>query len=73
MALTGATVAAGVVISMSNAAAQEDTTVFQLTDAILLAGVCADLGRDDPEFAKRATAAVELLLTAGVAVTRVDS
>ena len=72
-ALTGVTVAAGVVISMSNAAGQEDTTVFQLTDAILFAGVCADLGRDDPEFAKRATAAVELLLTAGVAVTRVDS
>lgn len=70
-ALTGATVAGGVITSISTTI--EDVAMFQLSDAVLLSGICDGLEPNSAEFAARAEAALDLLLSAGVAATRVSN
>ncbi len=70
-AVSGATVAGGVVLSASEAASIDDGTVFRLTRERLAAGVCKDLTdseRDTEEFARRAGEVAILLRSAGVPV-----
>jgi bifunctional enzyme CysN/CysC len=80
-ALTGATVAGGVAVTVAAVATSADLTgprertqpaaPFPLTRADLAHGVCADLGdsaADDREFARRAVAVAALMRRAGIAV-----
>jgi bifunctional enzyme CysN/CysC len=80
--ITGATVAGGVVVSVSAQKdkrlprpAQPNGSDFRLTRAVLERGVCADLagssGRE-AEFDRRAAAVAAILRAAGVSVVRVD-
>lgn len=70
-AITGASVAGGVITSASAAAATEDEGTFVLTRAMLERGVCADLKDvpgSEPEFRRRANEVALILRMAGVAV-----
>lgn len=71
-ALTGATVAAGVVSTLSAKAEKQDGTQFVLTRELLSRGLNRDLGmssRDREEFMRRANEVALLLRAAGVSVT----
>ena len=72
-ALSGATLAGGVVKSArQNVAAadirEDGMPAFQLTDAMLAGGVCAGLDPASPEFRRRAEAVASILRAAGVTV-----
>ncbi|MFN0262490.1 GTP-binding protein [Tepidamorphus sp. 3E244] len=74
-ALTGATVAGGVVTEAAAADTTEDTGAFRLTRQMLGSGLCRDLGdaaTDREEFRRRATEAANLLAAAGIAVDLSD-
>jgi bifunctional enzyme CysN/CysC len=70
-AVTGATVAGGVISTAQNGAERTSTTAFQLTREMLQKGLCRDLGSsedDRREFRRRANEAVLLLHAAGIPV-----
>ena len=67
-ALTGATVAGGVVRSVRERARDPSRAAFRLTRELLAQGVCAGLTVDDPEFSRRADAVRRLFEMAGTAV-----
>lgn len=70
-AVTGASVAAGVVAEVSNAGDGSATTTFVLTRDLLEKGLCRDLGQSDEdrrEFHRRASEAALLLRAAGVPI-----
>ena len=70
-AITGASVAGGIVTAASSAAGKSEENAFVLTRAMLERGVCADL-KDVPgseqEFRRRANEVALILRSAGVAV-----
>ncbi len=77
-ALTGATLAAGIVVSASQGGEARATSPspFQLTRDMLAAGLCADLGcgqADVREFQRRAREVLRLLSAAGVAASYEDT
>lgn len=67
-ALTGATLAGGVVMSAAAGAAAQARSAFTLTSEMLARGVCAGLAPTDPEFRRRAEEVAIILRAAGVAV-----
>ena len=70
-AITGASVAAGVVTDASNAAAKTAGDVFVLTRAMLQRGLCSDLkeaGGNEAEFSRRANEVALVLRAAGISV-----
>lgn len=70
-AVSGATVAAGVVLAAEDTSATSESAEFVLTRARLAAGVCRDLGsgeQDAEEFRRRAGEVAILLRSAGVNV-----
>ena len=69
-ALTGATLAGGVVMGLAAAPGAVEATgaAFHLTNDILARGVCAGLDPADPEFRRRAEEVAIILRAAGVAV-----
>jgi len=70
-ALSGATVAGGVVTSINNSSQANTSSRFRLSRALLAATVCADLPRSprpDAEFKRRAAEVAFLLSAAGVKV-----
>ena len=69
-ALTGATLAGGVVKAARQSTTADDAAAFRLTDAMLARGVCAGLEPADPELRRRAEEVTILLRAAGVSVTR---
>jgi bifunctional enzyme CysN/CysC len=77
-ALTGATLAAGIVVSASEGAAASNLgqrPSFALTRALLMEGLCSDLGAseaDAREFRRRAKEVLRLLAAAGVAAAYED-
>ena len=77
-ALTGATLAAGIVVSASEGGDRlaARPASFQLTREMLAAGLCADLGNseaDGREFMRRAREVLRLLSAAGVAAAYEDA
>ena len=66
-AITGATVAGGVVRKLVAAGAAAGAAVFRLTKQLLAAGVCHGLAPDDPEFERRAREVERLMQDAGIA------
>ncbi len=68
-AVTGATVAGGVVRERREAGPADASEVFRLTRDMLGDGLCAGLSPHDPEFRRRAEQAALLLKTAGVTAT----
>jgi bifunctional enzyme CysN/CysC len=71
-AITGATVAAGIVVSAATTNSFASKRGFTLTRAALNDGLCNDLVANDksePEFLRRASEVVKLLEGAGVSVT----
>ncbi len=70
-AVSGATVAGGVVAAAHRSEAAEATAAFVLTRASLTRGLCTDLGGsagDDREFRRRAAEVAQLMRAAGVNV-----
>jgi bifunctional enzyme CysN/CysC len=70
-AVSGATVAGGVVASARNGAEESTSATFQLTREMLKKGLCRDLGNsedDRREFQRRANEAALLLHAAGIPV-----
>lgn len=70
-AVSGATVAGGVVTAATAAGDSEGETVFRLTREMLEKGLCRDLGNSDEErreFQRRASEAALLLHAAGIPV-----
>jgi bifunctional enzyme CysN/CysC len=70
-AISGATVAGGVVAAAHRSEAAEVAARFVLTRAMLVRGLCADLGGsapDDREFRRRAAEVAQLMRAAGVDV-----
>ncbi len=76
--LTGATLAAGIVVAARSAEWADSAArpaVFRLTRELLAKGLCADLGSseaDAREFRRRASQVLSLLADAGVAATYED-
>ena len=67
--LSGATVAGGVVRSVSRGESQSRNRGFRLTRELLASGVCAGLAPEHPEFHRRAEEVARLLEAAGVKVS----
>jgi sulfate adenylyltransferase subunit 1 len=70
-AITGASVAAGVVEAASNTASETASDVFVLTRAMLQRGLCTDLqgsGGGEAEFSRRANEVALILRAAGIKV-----
>ena len=70
-AITGASIAAGVVTEASNQATEQAGDTFMLTRAMLERGLCADLiasGGSETEFSRRANEVALILRAAGVKV-----
>ena len=67
-ALTGGTLAGGIVTAASASTTTSDGTTFKLTAAMLAGGLCAGLKPDDAEFRRRADEVAILLRAAGVTV-----
>jgi bifunctional enzyme CysN/CysC len=67
-ALSGATVAGGVVEEMRDRGNEADRSRFRLTRAILARGLCIDVPADGPEFFRRANEVRRLMEMAGVSV-----
>lgn len=70
-AISGASVAAGVVTDASNQATEQASDTFVLTRAMLERGLCADLlaaGGNEAEFSRRANEVALILRAAGVKV-----
>lgn len=70
-AITGASVAAGVVTEASNLAAEQASDTFILTRSMLERGLCADIvagGGSEAEFSRRANEVALILRAAGVKV-----
>jgi bifunctional enzyme CysN/CysC len=68
-ALTGATVAGGVVGAIRSGRPAAGRPRYRLTREMLAAELCKGLGPHDPEFQRRARAAAALIEEAGIAVT----
>ena len=68
-ALSGATLAGGIVKGARQTAADTDVSAFQLTDEMLARGVCAGLDPAAPEFRRRAEEVAIILRAAGVTVS----
>ncbi|MEZ5851809.1 MAG: GTP-binding protein [Hyphomicrobiaceae bacterium] len=69
-ALTGATLAGGVIVTAAARSASEGNDAFVLTNEMLARGVCAGLASSDPEFRRRAQEVAIILRAAGVTVAR---
>ena len=67
-ALTGATLAGGVVVALHQTSKTARRPGFRLTTAMLARGVCAGLAPDSAEFRRRATEVAAILQEAGVEV-----
>ena len=70
-AITGASIAAGVVTEASNLATEQDSDSFTLTRSMLERGICADIiaaGGSEAEFNRRANEVALILRAAGVKV-----
>ena len=67
-ALTGATLAGGIIATAAAGSGSVGRDVFHLTRAMLSTGVCAGLDVADPEFRRRAAEVAIILRAAGVTV-----
>ncbi len=70
-AITGASVAGGIITSASASGGKTEEDTFLLTRAMLERGLCSDLKDvpgSEPEFRRRANEVALILRTAGVAV-----
>ena len=67
-ALTGGTLAGGIVKAARASTTASDGTTFKLTAAMLAGGLCAGLQPEDAEFQRRANEVAILLRAAGVTV-----
>ncbi len=67
-ALTGATLAGGIVKAVRQTTTETDASAFRLTTDMLARGVCAGLEPDAPEFRRRAEEVAIILRAAGVTV-----
>ena len=72
-ALTGATLAGGVVVALHQTSAKEQRPGFRLTTAMLARGLCAGLEPDSAEFRRRAAEVAMILQDAGVEVEIEDA